>query len=82
VRAIEQLELIRAYIYVFNPQAADRLADRLTGAAASLDTFPGRGRPEENGIRELTNVPPYVIRYRIIGDEVLITAIKHGRQES
>ena len=33
-----------------------------------------------NGFRELTTVPPYVIRYRVEREVVYISRIRHGRQ--
>lgn len=79
-RALAQLRLIRAYVAQFDPDAAERLAMRLIDAGNSLHEFPDRGRPATVGRRELATVPPYVIRYRVQGDHVVIGDIKHGRQ--
>ena len=79
-RALVRLELIRAYVAQFDPEAAQRLARRLVEAAHSLEDFPHRGRPASRGRRELAIIPPYVIRYKVEGDRVLIGDIKHGRQ--
>jgi plasmid stabilization system protein ParE len=62
----------------FKPLAAQRLAGRLKSTAASLAEMPGRGRQIRGGRRELTNVAPYLIRYRINGDRVEILTIRHG----
>lgn len=78
--ALEDIEKIRTYITEFDPHAAQRLYARLLAAGNSLVEFPKRGRPAGNRRRELTTVPPYVIRYRVVGDTVYITRIKHGRQ--
>ena len=78
--ALDQVYAIRAYIRKFDPVAAERVALRLFNAANSLAYFPNRGRPGPRGTRELAIVPPYVIRYRITGDVVSITTVKHGRQ--
>ena len=78
--ALAELELIRAYIAIFDPDAAKRLTARLREAAESLRDFPNRGRPAGNGKRELPSIRPYVIRYAVRGDRVFILAIKHGSQ--
>lgn len=80
-RALVRLELIRAYVSQFDPDAAQWLAERLIQAGNSLQTFPERGRPATRGRRELVTVPPYVIRYKVDGDRVIISDIKHGRQQ-
>ena len=77
-RALVDLATIRTYIDQFSPLAAQRMTARLRTAAASLHAYPERGRLAGNGARELTIVPPYVIRYRTAGNEVLILRIKHG----
>lgn len=79
-RALVRLELIRAYVAQFDPDAAQRLAGRLVEAVYSLEDFPHRGRPASRGRRELVVIPPYVVRYKVEGDRVLIGDIKHGRQ--
>lgn len=78
--ALVNVELIRAYIHEFNPQAAARMARRLIDAADSLREFPDRGRPVGEGRRELVIVPPYVIRYRVDGDAIYILRVRHAAQ--
>ena len=81
--AVTQLELIRAYIYVFDPDAADRVAERLLAAGNSLDTFPRRGAIADDELRELGTVRPYLIRYYVEPSErVVIADSKHNRQNS
>jgi toxin ParE1/3/4 len=82
VAALSDLERVRIYIGHFNPTAARRMAERLVAAADSLADFPERGRPIGSGRRELIIVHPYVIRYRVLGDQVLVLRIRHGRQAS
>ena len=76
--ALDQLEEIRAYIAQFDPTAADRFRDRIVRAGESLDVFPDRGRPLPRGDRQLSTIRPYVIRYRVHGDDVLIRSVRHG----
>jgi addiction module RelE/StbE family toxin len=79
--AISHLEAIVAYIAAFNPSAADRLGWRLSEAADSLAEFSDRGRKALNGTREMTVVWPYVLRYRVEADRVVILRIRHGARK-
>jgi toxin ParE1/3/4 len=81
-QAVENLEAISAYISAFNPAAAERLAGRLIDLADSLAEFSERGRDAGNGKREMTIVWPYILRYRVAGETVLILRIRHGAQDS
>ena len=76
--AIAQLEAIGAYIGIEDPLAAAALADRLIAVADSLAYFPHRGRVAEGNSREMTNVWPYILRYRVEGSTVFIWRIRHG----
>ena len=42
--------------------------------------LPDRGRLANGGLRELTVIYPYIIRYEAHGDLVRIIRIKHGAQ--
>ncbi len=78
------------YIFDFNPQAAARMAVALMAAGDSLVNFPHRGRPvrgkiarqpgRDTTMRELVSVSPYIIRYRIEGDTVIILRVRHMAQ--
>ncbi|WP_339931787.1 type II toxin-antitoxin system RelE/ParE family toxin [uncultured Brevundimonas sp.] len=68
---------IQTYIAGFNPAAASRFFTRLTTAGKSLLELPDRGRPIGNGRRELTVVPPYLIRYVVLDAEVRILSVRH-----
>lgn len=80
--ALRNLELIRAYIAQFDPGAAQRMARRLIEAGNSLALAPLRGRPASAGWRELVTIPPYIIRYRVDGDTVIIGRVRHAAQHS
>jgi toxin ParE1/3/4 len=80
-KAIGQLEAIGDYIAFEDPPAASRLADRLIALADSLAAFPRRGRLAEGSSRELTTVWPYILRYRVEDDRVLILHIRHGARD-
>ncbi len=77
-QALDDLEEIGRYIAGFNPAAAVRLLIRLRAAGESLRDFPDRGRPAFVGTRELTSMSPYVIRYWVEADEVVIVRVRHG----
>ena len=79
--ALVELAAIQAYIGQFNPLAAQRLALRIRQTADSLDIQPDRGRAMSRNRRELTTTPPYVIRYRYVGDRVNILEIRHSARE-
>lgn len=79
--AIDQLDVIAAYIRLFDPAAARRVVTRLIALGESLSEFPNRGRPVGNGIREMTTVPPYILRYEVVGDLVFIRGIRHGARQ-
>lgn len=78
--ALDDLEHIGRYIAEFNPAAAGRLLVKLKAAGEALTEHPDRGRPAFSGTRELTTVSPYIIRYWIEGDEVVIAHVRHGAQ--
>ena len=76
--AVAHLEAIVTYVEAFNPAAARRLGERLIEVADSLAEFPDRGRKVGHGRREMTTVWPYVLRYRVEADRVVILRIRHG----
>jgi toxin ParE1/3/4 len=69
----------RRYIGNFNPYAARDMADRIIEAANSLATFPYRGRQVPGtSLRETTLARPYIIRYRVDPDRVVILRVRRG----
>ena len=60
------------------PIAAQRLGEKLFAIGASLANYPERGRLSTQGRREIVAVPPYALRYRIVGDVVVIGSVRHG----
>jgi toxin ParE1/3/4 len=79
--AIEHLEAIVTYVSVYDPAAAERLGGRLIELADSLAEFPSRGRDAGDGKREMTTVWPYVLRYRVEGERVIILRLRHGARD-
>ena len=76
--AADNLEAIVGYVELFHPPAARRIAERLIALADSLAEFPDRGRDAGDGRREMTIVPPYIMRYRVEADRVVILRVRHG----
>lgn len=67
------------YLFDFNPQAAVHMAEALFTAGDSLVNFPHRGRSVSGtGMRELVSVSPYIIRYRVTDDQVIILRVRHS----
>lgn len=79
--AVGNLEAIVTYVSVFNPGAATRIADRLIEVADSLAEFPNRGRDVGGGRREMTTVWPYILRYRVEAERVVILRVRHGARD-
>jgi toxin ParE1/3/4 len=79
--AVEHLEAIVTYVSVHDPAAAERLARRLIELADSLAEFPDRGRDAGDGKREMTTVWPYILRYRVERERVVILRIRHGARD-
>ena len=80
--AVSDLKSIRNYIAKDSPTAARKFATRIKEAAERLANFPLSGRAGRvPGTRELV-IPgtSYIAAYAIQGDEVLIPAVLHGRQ--
>lgn len=77
-QALTDLNAITAYIQQFDPAAALRTRARLSDLGDSLIAFPHRGRPRDDGRRQLTTVPPHIITYAVDGDEVTILSVHHG----
>jgi len=80
-RALSDLAAVRAYIGQFSPLAAQRMAMRLKRAGDSLGAHPDRMRSVGPGLRELTAIPPYILRYQITSEAVVILRIRHGAQQ-
>ena len=80
--ALADLESIRAYLNARSPVAAVALTQRLADAMVSLEEMPMRGRPGlVDGTRELVNVAPFVVTYRVTQERVEIVRVWHKAQE-
>jgi plasmid stabilization system protein ParE len=67
------------YLMDFNPKAAAELAEGLVLAGDGLAHFPHRGRRvPKTDMRERVTAHPYIIRYRIVRDDVVrILRVRH-----
>jgi plasmid stabilization system protein ParE len=79
--AVGHLEAIVGYVAALNPAAAERLGQRLVALANSLETYPNRGRDAGEGRQDISVVWPYIMRYRVVGETVLILRIRHGARD-
>ena len=78
VQALHDLDDIIDYIERFDPAAAERYHARFWSLGESLSDFPRRGRAADDGTREMTSVPPFILRYDVEDDRVFILSIRHG----
>lgn len=80
-RAIRDLNNIALYIAEDNPVAALEMVTLIQKRVANLADFPYIGREGRvKGSRELI-IPPYIVAYKIVDDEIDIKAVIHGRQK-
>jgi len=77
-----RLQEIRAYVALDKPDAAKRLAIRIVAMVEALKHHPHLGRAGiEPGIRELVvGGTPYIILYRIRGNQIMLSTIWHAAQ--
>jgi plasmid stabilization system protein ParE len=76
-RALDDLDLIHAQIAAERPMVAERMKRRLVEAADMLESFPEVGRAQGD-TRILVTVRPYVMRYRVNPEAVVILGVRHG----
>lgn len=81
--AIADLIGIADYIREHNPRAAEAVEKRIRASIDQLETFPFGGRPTDDpSIRMFPIVRyPYLVFYEVVGGEVVIHHIRHGRRE-
>ena len=76
--ALDGVARVYDYLYDFNPQAARQVAANILDVDNGLVEFPARGRQvRHTAMREVMSAYPYIIRYRISGDEVVILRVRH-----
>ncbi|WP_245276669.1 type II toxin-antitoxin system RelE/ParE family toxin [Rhizobium leucaenae] len=78
---------MRAFLRSKNAAAAKKASTKIVQTIQMLSSQPDMGRPIEDsqrGLRELIvrfGHDGYVVLYQYIGEEVLIAAIRHGRED-
>lgn len=81
-KALQNIDSIRSYIEQFSVLAAQQMAARLKASGESLVEFPSRGASISNGRRQLSTTPPYLIRYRVEANRVVILEIRHAAEDA
>ena len=81
--ALRNLDIEAEYIARDNPEAAARVVIAIQAAVDRLSNFPSMGRPGRvPGTRELVvSGTPYIIPYRVRGEEVQILRVFHGARK-
>lgn len=81
-RALRRLDGIGAYVAEHDPHAASRLVGRIAEQTDQLRTYPMRGRQgRAPGTRELVvSGTPYIVAYRIVGDDIEVITVLHAAQ--
>lgn len=83
-RAHRDLTRLAAWLEPKSSRAADAAADALAAAIDSLEDMAARGRPIGGGLRELPvrfGRYGYVVRYRLTKDEVVVSGVRHARED-
>jgi toxin ParE1/3/4 len=78
-RAATQIERALDYIEGESPQGANRMRERIESLLLLLAQHPHAGQATDlPGVRRLTVSPyPYLIFYRVTGDEVIVQRVRH-----
>jgi len=81
--ALRNLDIEAEYIARDNPEAAARVIIAIQAAVERLSNHPSMGRPGRvPGTRELVvSGTPYIIPYRVRGEEVQILRVFHGARK-
>lgn len=80
--ALAGVRAARLHIAEENPQAAAAVADKIEQSVQRLAKFPNSGRPGTvAGTREVV-IPglPYLLVYRVSGDEIQVLRLFHQKQ--
>jgi len=84
--ALSDIERVREFLDINNPEAAKRALRVIFAALDKLTVFPDLGRPtEEESIRQIVirfGAAGYIVRYSILPEtgDVLVLRIWHGRE--
>jgi toxin ParE1/3/4 len=84
--AVSDIERVREFLHLNNPEAAKRALRVIFAALEKLPVFPDLGRRTEDAdIRQIVirfGAAGYIVRYTILpdGGDVLVLRIWHGRE--
>ena len=84
--AADDLERVREFLDINNPEAAKRALRTIFAALERVEEFPALGRPTEDAdIRQIVipfGAAGYIVRYAILQDdgELLVLRLWHGRE--
>ena len=85
--AAKDVERLRQFIYLNNPDAAERAARRILECSHIIAENPMVGRPVEDRpeLKELI-IPfgngSYILRYRKLESKLIIIRVRHSRESS
>jgi len=81
--ARRDLKSIKAYFMERNPVASEKTGAEIIRAVQRLEVFPQLGRPAHHSNLRLMQVPelPYLIPYRVEGENIQIVAVFDERRE-
>jgi toxin ParE1/3/4 len=83
--AADDLERVREFLDINNPEAAKRALRTIFAALERVEDFPDLGRPTEDAdIRQIVipfGAAGYIVRYTVLeGRDVLVLRLWHGRE--
>ena len=80
--AIHDLVRLREFIAQHNPNAAQRISERLRGAIMELLNHPQMGRPVPDLLGEIRELVfgKYVVRYEVRSRKLYVLRIWHGKE--
>ena len=84
--AASDIERVREFLHINNPEAAKRALHAIFAALERVQEFPDLGRPTEDAdIRQLVirfGAAGYIVRYTNLRDsgDVLVLRLWHGRE--
>lgn len=80
-RAVNDLKRLREFIAEHNPDAASRISRKLKQNIQYLVDNPKLGKPVDDfqDMRDFIT-GPYIARYVLIGDTIIILKIWHGKE--
>ncbi|MCL2565852.1 MAG: type II toxin-antitoxin system RelE/ParE family toxin [Defluviitaleaceae bacterium] len=84
-KALDDLDEIHLYIAQDSPKAADKMINNILDSIEGLLIFPLSGssvndRLDVEGDYRMLAVKPYLVFYRVIGEEVIIYRVLHSRR--